>query len=71
MDTRALTQKLKICKLLDWLIGPLNDRQQKALLRMFRKGPAGFKEGLSAGKYSFITGASPTTTKVVLKSAQP
>jgi Fic family protein len=49
-------------KLLDRLSGQLNDRQQKALLRMFREGPAGFKGGLSAGKYSSITGASPATT---------
>lgn len=48
-------------KLLDRLSGQLNDRQQKALLRMFREGPEGFKGGLSAGKYSTITGASPAT----------
>lgn len=48
-------------KLLDRLRGELNDRQQKALLRMFREGPDGFKGGLSAGKYSAITGASPAT----------
>ena len=29
---------------------------------MFREGPEGFKGGLSAGKYSTITGASPATT---------
>ena len=49
-------------KLLDRLSGQLNDRQQKALLRMFKEGPEGFKGGLSAGKYSTITGASPATT---------
>jgi Fic family protein len=49
-------------KLLDRLNGQLNDRQQKALLRMLREGPDGFKGGLSAGKYSSITGASPATT---------
>jgi Fic family protein len=49
-------------KLLDRLSGQLNDRQQKALLRMFMEGPEGFKGGLSAGKYSTITGASPATT---------
>lgn len=31
-------------------------------MRMFREGPEGFKGGLSAGKYSTITGASPATT---------
>lgn len=49
-------------KLLDRLKGQLNSRQEKALLRMFREGPDGFKGGLSAGKYSTITGASPATT---------
>jgi Fic family protein len=48
-------------KLLDRLRGQLNERQQKALLRMFREGPEGFKGGLSAGNYSTITGASPAT----------
>jgi len=49
-------------KLLDRLKGQLNPRQEKVLLRMFREGPEGFKGGLSAGKYSTITGASPATT---------
>ena len=49
-------------KLLDGLRGKLNERQQKALQRMFREGSEGFKGGLSAGKYSTITGASPATT---------
>jgi Fic family protein len=49
-------------KVLDGLRGKLNERQQKALQRMFREGPEGFKGGLSAGKYSTITGASPATT---------
>lgn len=48
-------------KLLDRLRGKLNERQEKALLRMFREGPEGFKGGLSAGNYSAITGASPAT----------
>jgi Fic family protein len=39
----------------------MNERQEKALLRMFREGPEGFKGGLSAGNYSTITGASPAT----------
>ena len=49
-------------KLLDRLKGQLNARQEKALLRMFREGPEGFRGGLSAGKYSTITAASPATT---------
>jgi Fic family protein len=49
-------------KLLDRLRGQVNERQQKALLRMFREGSEGFKGGLSAANYSTITGASPATT---------
>lgn len=49
-------------KLLDRLKGQLNARQEKALPRMVREGPDGFKGGLSAGKYSTITGSSPATT---------
>ena len=37
-------------KQLDRLKGELNERQTKALLRMFREGPEGFQVGLSAGK---------------------
>src|SRR6202162_5320731 len=48
-------------KLLDRLKDHLNERQEKALLRMFREGPEGFRGGLSAGKYCAITGASPAT----------
>ena len=49
-------------KLLDRLKGQLNARQEKALLRMFREGPEGFRGGISAGKYGIINGASPATT---------
>lgn len=49
-------------RLLDRLRGQLNQRQEKALLRMLREGPEGFKGGLSAGNYMTITGASPATT---------
>lgn len=48
-------------RLFDRLRDQLNDRQQKALLRMLREGPDGFKGGLSASKYIGITGASPAT----------
>ena len=48
-------------RLLDRLRGQLNERQEKALLRMLREGPEGFKGGLSAGNYATITGASPAT----------
>lgn len=49
-------------KLFDRLGAEINERQKKALLRMFQEGPEGFKGGMSAGKYSTITGASPATT---------
>jgi Fic family protein len=48
-------------RLLDQLRGRLNERQEKALLRMLREGPEGFQGGLSAGNYASITGASPAT----------
>jgi len=48
-------------RLLDRLRGMINARQEKALLRMLREGPEGFKGGLSAGNYATITGASPAT----------
>ena len=48
-------------KLLDRLRGRLNTRQEKALLRLLREGPQGFRGGLSAGNYMTITGASPAT----------
>lgn len=48
------------------LAGQLNDRQEKALARIFREGPpslgGGFKGGLSAKNYATITGAPPATT---------
>jgi Fic family protein len=49
-------------KLMDQLRGKINERQQKALLRMMKEGPDGFKGGLSAGNYATITGATPATT---------
>lgn len=39
----------------------LNDRQAKAIARMFRAGPDGFQGGLSAEKYLKITGTSRAT----------
>jgi Fic family protein len=49
-------------QLFDRLRGKLNERQQKALLRLFREGPKGFEGGLSASNYATITGSSPATT---------
>lgn len=43
------------------LAGKLNERQEKALLRMFQEGPEGFKGGLSAEKYIAITKVSRAT----------
>jgi Fic family protein len=48
-------------KLLDRLSGQMNERLEKVLLRIFREGSEGFRGGLSAGKYSTITQASPAT----------
>lgn len=41
--------------------GRLNERQDKAIGRMFREGIDGFKGGMSAEKYIAITGASRAT----------
>ena len=45
----------------DRLRGQLNERQEKAIARMMREGPDGFKGGLSAEKYIRLTGASRAT----------
>jgi Fic family protein len=48
-------------RLFDRLRGQINERQEKALVRMMAAGPDGFRGGLSAGKYSALTGASAAT----------
>ncbi len=48
-------------KFFDRLRGKLNPRQEKAINRMFREGPAGFQGGLSAEKYIRITSTSRAT----------
>jgi Fic family protein len=48
-------------KLYDRLRGQLNERQERALARMFRAGPDGFEGGLSAANYITITGAARAT----------
>jgi Fic family protein len=48
-------------RLFDRLRGQINDRQSKALTRMFREGPEGFAGGLSAANYITITGTSRAT----------
>jgi len=49
-------------RLFDRLRGEINERQEKALIRMFREGPDGFEGGLSAGNYRTITGAATATS---------
>jgi Fic family protein len=46
----------------DRLRGQLNSRQEKAIVRMLREGPKGFKGGLSAENYMRITGATRAST---------
>lgn len=48
-------------KLYEALRGKLNERQDKAIARMFREGIDGFKGGLSAENYISITQASRAT----------
>lgn len=48
-------------KLHDRVQAQLNERQARAVARMFREGPDGFQGGLSAGNYIRITGASRAT----------
>lgn len=48
-------------RLMNQLIGQLNKRQEKVLLRMFAEGPKGFSGGLSAENYLSITKASRAT----------
>lgn len=49
-------------KFYDRFRNQFNERQDKAITRMMREGPDGFKGGLSAEKYIRITGASRATT---------
>lgn len=61
-ETFSLVQfLLKKSKLLSDLKGKLNERQEKALLRMFKEGIEGFAGGLSAEKYLKITKTSRAT----------
>lgn len=48
-------------RLLNFLNGKINTRQEQALLRMFSEGPSGFTGGMSSGKYQKISNASPAT----------
>lgn len=66
LDAQRYTQRLidfliAKTKLYDRLRGKLNERQDKALARMFREGLDGFKGGLSADNYLKITKTSRAT----------
>jgi len=60
---RWLNFVLAKTKLLARLEAHINERQKKALLRMMREGPDGFRGGLSASNYMSITGAPAATTR--------
>ncbi|NML96011.1 Fic family protein [Novosphingobium olei] len=49
-------------RLLDRLRGHINERQEKALIRMLAEGPDGFRGGLSAANYRTINDAPSATT---------
>ena len=58
---RRLIRLIEQTRMFDRLRGRLNPRQEKALLRLFREEPDGFKGGLSADNYRRITRASAST----------
>jgi Fic family protein len=58
-------------RMLDRLGGRINERQEKALIRMFAEGPDGFEGGLSARNYRTITGSTaPTATRDLAELVQ-
>lgn len=66
LDAQAETQRwveflIAKTRMFDRLRGRLNERQEKAILRMAREGPHGFRGGLSAENYLAITGTSRAT----------
>ena len=58
---RRLIRLIEQTRMFDRLRGRLNPRQTKALLRLFREEPEGFRGGLSAANYRRITGAPVST----------
>lgn len=67
LDATAYSQKLvrfivAKARLFDRIRNRINERQTKALLRMFAEGMDGFEGGMSAKNYMQITGASIATT---------
>ncbi|PLW79192.1 Fic family protein [Cohaesibacter celericrescens] len=72
LDAQAVSQKLiefliAKTRLYDRLRGVLNPRQERAIERMFREGPSGFKGGLSADNYITITDTTRATATRDLK----
>ncbi len=66
LDAQAHSQELlefliAKTKFYDRLRGQFNERQDKAIARMMREGPGGFKGGLSAENYIRLTGTSRAT----------
>jgi len=66
LDAQAHTQRavdflISRTKLYDRVRDQLNERQARAVARLFREGPEGFEGGLSAANYISITGASRAT----------
>lgn len=73
LDAQQYTQRLidfliAKTRLYDRLRGKLNERQDKALGRLFREGLDGFKGGLSAENYLKITNTSRATATRDLQS---
>ena len=58
---RRLVRLIEQTRMFDRLRERLNPRQEKALLRLFREEPEGFRGGLSAANYRRITRASAST----------
>ncbi len=73
LEAQSYTQSLinfiiEKTKLFDRLRDELNPRQEKAITRMFKEGPDGFKGGLSAENYISITDTSRATATRDLQS---
>ena len=58
---RRLVRSIEQRQMFDRLRDQLNPRQEKALRRLFRAEPDGFRGGLSAGNYQRITGAAASS----------
>jgi Fic family protein len=59
--TRQIEFTLRKTRFFDQHREAINDRQRKALHRMFEAGPEGFEGGMNARKYISITAASKAT----------